>query len=147
MCLTLCDPMDCSPPGSFVHGILQAETCSNTSPGDFVKMQILIQEVLGGPQDCMSCKPPGNATSAGTQLHYSGKEARIQAIVFPFLWYFPSEATAKQQHTASSFLGFSLFLLCENEVFLTWPQFSPSPRKLTHRHMKCSCLELCWGKR
>ena len=22
-CLTLCDPMDCSPPGSFVHGILQ----------------------------------------------------------------------------------------------------------------------------
>ena len=21
--LTLCDPMDCSPPGSFVHGILQ----------------------------------------------------------------------------------------------------------------------------
>ena len=23
-CLTLWDPMDCSPPGSFVHGILQA---------------------------------------------------------------------------------------------------------------------------
>ena len=25
-CLTLCDPTDCSPPGSFVHGILQART-------------------------------------------------------------------------------------------------------------------------
>ena len=24
LCLTLCDPMDCSPPGSFVHGISQA---------------------------------------------------------------------------------------------------------------------------
>ena len=24
-CLTLCDPMDCSPPGSSVHGILQAK--------------------------------------------------------------------------------------------------------------------------
>ena len=24
VCLTLCDPMDCSPPGSSVHGILQA---------------------------------------------------------------------------------------------------------------------------
>ena len=24
LCPTLCDPMDCSPPGSFVHGILQA---------------------------------------------------------------------------------------------------------------------------
>ena len=23
-CLTLCEPMDCSPPGSSVHGILQA---------------------------------------------------------------------------------------------------------------------------
>ena len=24
LCTTLCDPMDCSPPGSSVHGILQA---------------------------------------------------------------------------------------------------------------------------
>ena len=24
LCLTLCDPMDCSPPNSSVHGILQA---------------------------------------------------------------------------------------------------------------------------
>ena len=24
LCLTLCDPKDCSPPGSSVHGILQA---------------------------------------------------------------------------------------------------------------------------
>ena len=23
-CLTLCDPVDCVPPGSYVHGILQA---------------------------------------------------------------------------------------------------------------------------
>ena len=26
LCLTLCDPMDCSAPGSSVHGILQART-------------------------------------------------------------------------------------------------------------------------
>ena len=25
-CLTLCDPVDCSPPGCSVHGILQART-------------------------------------------------------------------------------------------------------------------------
>ena len=24
LCLTLCDPMDCSPPGSSLHGIFQA---------------------------------------------------------------------------------------------------------------------------
>ena len=36
-CLNLCDPMDCSPPGSSVHGILQArilEWLPFPSPGD-----------------------------------------------------------------------------------------------------------------
>ena len=40
LCLTLCDPTDCSPPGSTVHGILQAgilewvamPSCSGSSP-------------------------------------------------------------------------------------------------------------------
>ena len=27
-CLTLCDPMDCNPPGFSVHGILQQEYCN-----------------------------------------------------------------------------------------------------------------------
>ena len=37
LCLTLCDPMDCSPPGSSVHGILQREYWSELPfppPGD-----------------------------------------------------------------------------------------------------------------
>ena len=36
-CPTLCDPVDCSPPGSPVHGILQARTLAwlpFPSPGD-----------------------------------------------------------------------------------------------------------------
>ena len=36
-CLTLYDPVDCSPPGSSVHGILQARTLEQVpfpSPGD-----------------------------------------------------------------------------------------------------------------
>ena len=34
VCLTLCDPVDCSPPGSSVHGILQARTLEYVaSPG------------------------------------------------------------------------------------------------------------------
>ena len=36
-CLTLCNPVDCSPPGSSVHGILQArilERVAIPSPGD-----------------------------------------------------------------------------------------------------------------
>ena len=37
LCPTLCDPTDCSPPGSCLHGILQQEYCSGLpfpSPGD-----------------------------------------------------------------------------------------------------------------
>ena len=37
LCLTLCDPMDCSPPGSSAHGILQQEYWSGLPcppPGD-----------------------------------------------------------------------------------------------------------------
>ena len=36
-CPTLCDPMDCSPPGSLVHGIFRQEYCSGLPfpvPGD-----------------------------------------------------------------------------------------------------------------
>ena len=30
-CLTLCNPLDCSPPGSSVHGIFQARTLEQVS--------------------------------------------------------------------------------------------------------------------
>ena len=43
LCLTLCNPMDCSPPGSSVHGILQQEYWSELpfpSPGDFPNPEI-----------------------------------------------------------------------------------------------------------
>ena len=33
-CLTFCDPMDHSPPGSSVHGILQARVLEWGPPGD-----------------------------------------------------------------------------------------------------------------
>ena len=39
LCLTLCDPIDCSPPGSSVHGILQArklEWLLCPPPGDLL---------------------------------------------------------------------------------------------------------------
>ena len=34
LCLTLCSPMDCSPPDSSVHGILQARILPYPPPGD-----------------------------------------------------------------------------------------------------------------
>ena len=45
LCLTLCDPMDCSPPGSSAHGILQERTLEWVailpSPGDLPKPGLL----------------------------------------------------------------------------------------------------------
>ena len=55
LCLTLCNPMDCSPPGSSVQGILQArilEWVAMPSPGDLpdpgIKHMSLTSPVLAG---------------------------------------------------------------------------------------------------
>ena len=55
-CLTLCNPMDCSPPGSSVHGISQARILEQVglpfpSPGDLpnpgIELQCLLQWQVG----------------------------------------------------------------------------------------------------
>ena len=61
-CLTLCDPIDCSPPGSSVHGIFQARIWSGLpfpSPGDLPNPEI----EPGSPTleaDALTSEPPGN---------------------------------------------------------------------------------------
>ena len=55
-CLTFCDPMDCSPPSSLVHGILQA---------------ILLE--------CLPCPPPGNLPDPGIKPG----SAALQAYSLP----------------------------------------------------------------
>ena len=39
-CPTLCDPMDCSPPGSSVHGILHGKWVAMASSGDIPNPEI-----------------------------------------------------------------------------------------------------------
>ena len=64
-CLTFCDTMDCSPPSSSVHGILQARilesvTTPFSSPGDLPDPGI----EPGFPvlqADSLSSEPPGNS--------------------------------------------------------------------------------------
>ena len=61
LCLTLCDSMDCSPPGSSVHGILQAEYWGGKPipfPGDLPDSGIK----PGSPAlqaDSLLSEPPG----------------------------------------------------------------------------------------
>ena len=53
LCLTLCDPMDCSPPGSSVHGISQARTLewvviSFSRGSSQLRYRTLISHIAGG---------------------------------------------------------------------------------------------------
>ena len=46
LCLTLCDPMDCSSPGSSVHGILHGALCVGT----WQKLELLLRLLQGFKQ-------------------------------------------------------------------------------------------------
>ena len=63
LCLTLCDTMDCSPPGSSVHGILQAK--------------ILEWEAFPSPEDLPDpgIKPGFPALQAEHLYHLSHQES------------------------------------------------------------------------
>ena len=66
-CLTLCDPMDCSPPGSSVHGISQVrilEWVASPSPGDLLKTRIELESpVLAG--GFFTTEPSGDPVLTG----------------------------------------------------------------------------------
>ena len=64
-CLTLRDPMDCSPPGSSVHGILQTEYWSGLpfpTPGDLPDSGIkpTSPESPALARGFFTTEPPGN---------------------------------------------------------------------------------------
>ena len=64
LCQTLCDPMNCSPPGSSVHGILQAEYWSELptpSPGYLPDPGIEPRSPTL-QADALTAAPPGKPT-------------------------------------------------------------------------------------
>ena len=66
-CLTLCDPMDCSPPGSSVHGILQARTLEWVAcppPGDLPDPGIKPRS-SALQADSLPAEPPGKPKNTG----------------------------------------------------------------------------------
>ena len=88
-CLALCDPMDCSPPGSSIHGILQAR----------------ILELL--------CPPPGKLPNPGTEptslnVSYVGQWVLYHshhlgsALYSLFLSDFPDHHAPSAEHCVSS---------------------------------------------
>ena len=75
-CLTLCDPMDCSLPGSSVHGILQARMGCH-----FLLQSIsLTQESNPGLQHCRQIL---------YQLSYTGSPTLTYTLIHLRLWPSP----------------------------------------------------------
>ena len=81
-CPTLCDPMDCSPPGSSVHGIFQARVLEWVA--------IAFSRGPSGPRDRapVSCitgrhftvRAPGKPLSSLCILSAQGKDLKTQAL-------------------------------------------------------------------
>ena len=64
-CPTLCDPVNCSLPGSFIHGIFQArllELVAFPSPGDFPDPGIEPRS-SALQADALSAEPPGKPSN------------------------------------------------------------------------------------
>ena len=82
LCPTLCDPMDCSPPGSSVHGILQGRILEG----------ITISSSWGSsrPRDqtCICCVSPAlQADSFPSEPSEKPNVHIVKAIVFPVIRY------------------------------------------------------------
>ena len=61
-CLTLCDPMDCRPPGSTVHGTLQARILEWVASHSLLQVIFLTREECRYPAlqaDSLPHEPPG----------------------------------------------------------------------------------------
>ena len=83
--LALCDPMDCSPPGSFVHGILQAR----------------VLEWVGIPSSRRSSQLRDRTWVSYIEGRFftacASKEALNQLYIYPLFFGFPSHL---DQHRA-----------------------------------------------
>ena len=87
-CLTLCDPLGCSPPGSSVHGTFPRQEYWSglpfPSPGDFTKPGIEPRSP-SLQMDPLPSEPPGKTVTA--QMIYNGfirKMQRRHEIVYWF---------------------------------------------------------------
>ena len=71
LCPTPCDPVDCSPPGSFIHGISQARTlgtsCRFLLQGIF-PTQGLNEHVLHWHENSFTAETPGKPVSGSLWL-------------------------------------------------------------------------------
>jgi len=77
-----CDPMDCSPPGSSVHGILRQEYWSRLPcppPGDFPNpgIELLSPEVSALQVDCLLLSHEGSPKITNTCISTKHRQVEL----------------------------------------------------------------------
>ena len=109
-CLTLCDPMNCSPPGSSLHGILQARILEwvsvSSSRGDCMLELILFAmptgEGNGTPLQYSCLENPMDGGAWQAAVHRVAKSwTRLSDFTFTFHFH----ALEKEMATHSSILA------------------------------------------
>ena len=74
-CLTLSDPMDCSPPGSSVHGIFQARVLECGAIAFSISVTTNTLKVCGGILKTGSCNQVTLIIKISKNIHVIGHEA------------------------------------------------------------------------
>ena len=99
LCLTLCDPIDCSPPGSSVHGILQARSCCSVtqscltlcSPMDCTRQASLTLTISWGFPKFMSIVISDAIPIASSDTFFSFcPQSFLASVSFPMSQFFVS---------------------------------------------------------
>ena len=88
-CLTLCDPMDSSPPSSPVPGILQAK---NTGVGCHFLLQCMkVKSESEVAQSCLTSSDPMDCSLPGSSIHgiFQARVLKWDAIAFSELFLSP----------------------------------------------------------
>ena len=66
-CLTLCDPIDCNPPGSPIPGILQARTAEWVATSFSQCMKVKSESEV--TQSCLTLSNPTDCSLPGSSAH------------------------------------------------------------------------------
>ena len=112
-CLTLCDPMDCSPPGSSVHGILQARilewvAISFSRGSSQLSDQTQVSHIAGGFFTSWAIKEA--PTTLNALFIYTNKALLIystKALFITKLFYLVSWLLKKYKHRHKKLVSLS----------------------------------------
>ena len=115
LCLTLCDPLDCSPPGFSVHGIYSPG--KNTGAGchfllqakSHILMEIAHEQLYTGPSQLNILKPSSVLVLCicTYDVYWASRNVGLHSnpSTRPHSWWAPSRSSQRQHHGSCSDQG------------------------------------------